>query len=135
MIWLEATTGCEYGCSRSTKLLLRAYNSEADDLVAKLRPFRLEAAIDRLEKALHGRFASRRVNLVNMRREFFYLTPGEVAAALAVGDGPEAVLTEFVEEPEAAEWHMSQNTRRAHDTSSVRVPETRRSDLEEPARA
>ena len=70
-----------------------------------------------LEKALHGRFASRRVNLVNMRREFFYLTPNEVAAALAVGDGPEAVLTEFVEEPEAAEWHMSQNTRRAHDTS------------------
>ena len=29
-----------------------------------------------LEKALHGRFASRRVNLVNMRREFFYLTAG-----------------------------------------------------------
>ena len=70
-----------------------------------------------LEKALHGRFASRRVNLVNMRREFFYLTAGEVAAALAVGDGPEALLTEFTEEPEAAEWHMSQNTRRAHDTS------------------
>ncbi len=86
-----------------------------------------------LEKTLHDRFASRRVNLVNMRREFFYLTPGEVAAELAVGNGPEAVVTEFVEEPEAAEWHMSQNTRQAHNTSGVRVPETRRSDLEEPA--
>ena len=67
-----------------------------------------------LEKALHDRFASRRVNLVNARREFFYLTPGEVAAALAAGGGPEAVVTEFVEAPEAAEWHMSRNTRRAH---------------------
>ena len=86
-----------------------------------------------LEKTLHDRFASRRVNLVNMRREFFYLTPGEVAAELAVGDGPEAVVTEFVEEPEAAEWHMSQNTRQAHNTSDVRVPETRWSDLEESA--
>ena len=80
-----------------------------------------------LEKALHDRFASRRVNLVNMRREFFYLTPGEVAAELAAGDGPEAVVTEFVEEPEAAEWHMSQNTRRAHDTSDLGLPETLRS--------
>ena len=86
-----------------------------------------------LEKALHGRFASRRVNLVNMRREFFYLTPGEVAAALAVGDGPEAVVTEFVEEPEAAEWHMSQNTRRDHNTPGVGFPETGRPELEETA--
>ena len=86
-----------------------------------------------LEKALHDRFASRRVNLVNMRREFFYLTPGEVAAELAAGDGPDAVVTEFVEAPEAAEWHMSQNTRRDHNTSGVGLPETGRPELEEPA--
>lgn len=72
-----------------------------------------------LEKELHDKFASRRVNLVNMRREFFYLTPGEVASALTASDGSGAVLTEFVEEPEAAEWHMSQNTRRVHDTTAA----------------
>ena len=35
----------------TSKLLLRAYNNEADTLVDKLRPFKLEAAISRLEKS------------------------------------------------------------------------------------
>lgn len=63
-----------------------------------------------LERDLHKRFESRRVNLVNLRREFFYVSPGEVRDALVQHES--AVLTEFVEEPEAAEWHMSENTRR-----------------------
>ncbi len=65
-----------------------------------------------LERDLHKRFESRRVNLVNLRREFFYVAPEEVRKALEQHES--AVLTEFVEEPEAAEWHMSENTRRAN---------------------
>lgn len=34
-----------------------------------------------LETQLHHRFADRRVNLVNMRREFFRVTPTEVRAS------------------------------------------------------
>ncbi len=66
-----------------------------------------------LERNLHERFHDRRVNLVNLRREFFYAAPDEVRQALEEYDS--AVLTEFVEEPEAAEWHMSENSRRAKD--------------------
>ncbi len=65
-----------------------------------------------LERNLHERFRERRVNLVNLRREFFYAKPDEVRQALEEQDS--AVLTEFVEEPEAAEWHMSENSRRAN---------------------
>ena len=65
-----------------------------------------------LERNLHDRFRERRVNLVNLRREFFYAKPDEVRQALEEQES--AVLTEFVEEPEAAEWHMSENSRRAN---------------------
>jgi hypothetical protein len=63
-----------------------------------------------LETALHQSFADRRLNLVNLRREFFYVTPQEVRDRLAVLDGS---LLEFVEAPEAEEWRQSENTRRA----------------------
>jgi len=62
-----------------------------------------------LETALHQRFASQRVNLVNLRREFFFVTPKEVEAALQDLEGS---LLEFVEEPEADEWHQSENARK-----------------------
>ena len=62
-----------------------------------------------LERDLHKQFESRRVNLVNLRREFFYVSPEEVRDALEQHES--AVLTEFVQEPEAAEWHMSENAR------------------------
>ncbi len=65
-----------------------------------------------LEQDLHKQFESRRVNLVNLRREFFYVAPEEVRDALEQHES--AVLTEFVEQPEAAEWHMSENARRAN---------------------
>lgn len=62
-----------------------------------------------LEAGLHREFASRRVNLVNLRREFFRVSPKEVEQVLARLDG--SLLT-FVEEPEASEWHQSENARR-----------------------
>ena len=75
-----------------------------------------EDAVD-LEKRLHNRFAGQRVNLVNLRREFFYATPQEVHDALNSEDGL-AVVTEFTDAPEAAEWHESENTRRMGGTAA-----------------
>ncbi len=63
-----------------------------------------------LETALHQRFADRRLNIVNAHREFFFVTPTEVKAALLELRGD---LLTFVEVPEALEWHQSENTRRA----------------------
>ena len=62
-----------------------------------------------LENQLHRIFADRRVNLVNERREFFYITPTEVRDALAAIDG-NALLT-YEETPEAVEWRQSENLR------------------------
>lgn len=62
-----------------------------------------------LETKLHQRFAARRVNLVNHRREFFYVTPAEVRAALEEYVGH--VVVEFSELAEALEWRQSTNTR------------------------
>ncbi len=57
-----------------------------------------------LENELHKTFASRRVNLVNERREFFFATPAEVRAALLEKSGG---LLEFHENPEAPEFFQS----------------------------
>ncbi len=65
-----------------------------------------------LERDLHERFGGQRVNLVNLRREFFYVSPDEVRQVLE--DHDSAVLTDFVKEPEAVEWHMSKNSRLAN---------------------
>lgn len=63
-----------------------------------------------LETALHQRFADKRVNLVNMRREFFYVTPQEVRTALEeIG---KQQLLEFHDEAEAPEWRVSGGTER-----------------------
>lgn len=75
-----------------------------------------EDAVD-LEKRLHDRFAAQRVNLVNLRREFFYATPQEVHDALSSQDGL-AVVTEFTDTPEATEWHESENTRQTRADAS-----------------
>jgi hypothetical protein len=65
-----------------------------------------------IETALHRRFAGERVNLINVHREFFYVTPTEVRVALAELDGH---LLEFTDEPLAEEFHQSQNERRDHE--------------------
>lgn len=63
-----------------------------------------------IENALHKRFEDRRVNHVNLRREHFFVKPSEVLEALQELQGD--VIT-FTEEPEALEWHQSQNILKA----------------------
>ncbi len=57
-----------------------------------------------LENELHRHFSDRRLNHVNQRREFFFVTPTEVQQVLAVKAGG---LLEFVESPEALEYNQS----------------------------
>ncbi|GAA1575429.1 hypothetical protein GCM10009678_67660 [Actinomadura kijaniata] len=59
-----------------------------------------------LENRLHQEFSSRRVNQVNLRREFFHATPAEVRAALERIGGSH--LLEYTEFPEASEYRASQ---------------------------
>ncbi|GAA1820369.1 DUF4041 domain-containing protein [Nesterenkonia flava] len=61
-----------------------------------------------LENALHKHFADRRVNLINMRREYFYATPAEVKEALLAHD---VQVLEYHEEAEAPEYLASQKMR------------------------
>ena len=69
-----------------------------------------------LESRLHQAFEERRVNLVNSRREFFYVSPAEVETVLRTED---ASLLEYVTEPVAEEWHQSENTRRKRTSLAV----------------
>lgn len=57
-----------------------------------------------LEGELHRMFADRKVNLVNDRREFFFVTPSEVREVLAERVGG---LLEFTEEPTAEQYYQS----------------------------
>jgi Domain of unknown function (DUF4041)/T5orf172 domain len=57
-----------------------------------------------LEHELHKVFADRRVNLVNERREFFFVTPAEARAVLMQKTGG---LLEYTEAPEAPEYFQS----------------------------
>lgn len=59
-----------------------------------------------IEAKLHERLADRRVNRVNLRREFFYATPQEVKEHLAELAGE---LLTYEETPEALEYHQSVN--------------------------
>jgi hypothetical protein len=57
-----------------------------------------------IESSLHKRLADRRVNRVNLRREFFYATPAEVKALLVDLTGE---LLSYDETAEAIEFHQS----------------------------
>lgn len=61
-----------------------------------------------IETQMHQRLADRRVNRVNLRREFFYATPVEARDLLAdlAGD-----MVQFQESPEAIEFHQSAASR------------------------
>jgi hypothetical protein len=61
-----------------------------------------------LETALHQRFADRRINRINLRREFFRATPAEVRQALVELEGH---LVTFEEYPEAVEFRKSEAIR------------------------
>ncbi|UWX95706.1 DUF4041 domain-containing protein [Arthrobacter zhaoxinii] len=58
-----------------------------------------------LETQLHREFESRRVNKVNLRREFFYASPAEVKEAVKRLVG--VTTLEFKEESEASEFRLS----------------------------
>lgn len=58
-----------------------------------------------VEANLHHAFADRRVNHVNLRREFFFATPAEVQAVLL--EQQAGNLLEFTEEPEAIQYLQS----------------------------
>ncbi|MBF4162226.1 DUF4041 domain-containing protein [Nocardioides acrostichi] len=58
-----------------------------------------------LEARLHAAFAHRRVNRVNLRREFFYVTPSEVRAELTKLKNEH--LLDFTDTPLADEWRRS----------------------------
>lgn len=63
-----------------------------------------------IEAAMHRTLSDRRVNQVNMRREYFYATPGEARDLLLdlAGD-----LLHFNDAPEALEYRQSGSARRA----------------------
>jgi len=60
-----------------------------------------------LENELHKEFADRRVNWVNLRREFFFATPEQVRDVLAAKVGG---LLEFSSTPEAVEYFQSRGS-------------------------
>ena len=68
-----------------------------------------------LETRLHQELTHQRVNMVNPRREFFYVKPAEVLGILR-GLGLQDNLVDYVEEPEAEEWRSSQ---RLSDTANT----------------
>jgi Protein of unknown function (DUF2510)./T5orf172 domain. len=57
-----------------------------------------------IETGLHQRFAERRLNKINLRREYFRVTPGEVLEALRE---QRVELLEFTLEAAAPEWRSS----------------------------
>lgn len=71
-----------------------------------------------LEGSLHKHFADRRLNLVNVRREFFRATPIEVKEALTQLKGD---LLTFDEDAEAMEWRQSEAERRRSRAAATEV--------------
>lgn len=57
-----------------------------------------------IEAELHRRFADRKVNRVNTRREFFYVTPAEVKQELLKVAGN---ILEYIDEPDAEQYRES----------------------------
>jgi hypothetical protein len=57
-----------------------------------------------LENELHSAFSERRMNRVNLRREFFFANPSQVRDVLKTKVGN---LLEFIEEPEATQYFQS----------------------------
>lgn len=60
-----------------------------------------------LENELHRMFADRRLNHVNRRREFFFITPQEIRAALVEKLGN---ILEFRDAPEATQYFQSRSS-------------------------
>lgn len=71
-----------------------------------------------LEAELHAAFSERRLNQVNLRREFFFATPAEVCAVLAEKVGN---LLEFTEDPEATQYYQSRQLWSASSGTPVSI--------------
>ncbi|MGW4525069.1 DUF4041 domain-containing protein [Amycolatopsis sp. NPDC004378] len=67
-----------------------------------------------LETRLHQRLAARRVNRINLRREFFYAAPDEILEILEQM-GLRDNLVDYVQEPEAQEWRSSRRMAEAEN--------------------
>jgi hypothetical protein len=65
-----------------------------------------------LESDLHEAFAHRRVNRVNVQREFFHATPQEVRGVLLRLDRAKHISFNFIEVAEALEYRQSASVRR-----------------------
>jgi uncharacterized small protein (DUF1192 family) len=74
-----------------------------------------------LEAKMHARLSENRVNWVNRRREFFYVTPGEAKQHLLELAGE---LLEYTDEPEAVEYRQSLNHARAVATGQIDASES-----------
>lgn len=61
-----------------------------------------------LENTLHRLFDARRINAVNLRREFFRVTLDEITEAVRKHNGKIEVVKGFVAEAEAKEWRQTQ---------------------------
>ena len=72
-----------------------------------------------IESAMHERLASRRVNLVNQRREFFRATPLEAKTHLAQLAGE---LLQFQDVPEALEYRESLTRAQGLEASAQAAP-------------
>jgi hypothetical protein len=73
-----------------------------------------------VEAEMHRRLADKRVNRVNLRREFFYATPAEVRDLLADVAGD---LLEYTDDAEAFEYHQSVNETALTGHAAASTPE------------
>lgn len=69
-----------------------------------------------IESQMHQRLADKRVNRVNLRREFFYVTPVEAKKHLMDLTGE---LLSFDEEPEALEYHQSLHAAETRERAAI----------------
>jgi hypothetical protein len=72
-----------------------------------------------IEAQMHQRLAPKRVNQVNLRREFFYATPAEARDILS---GLTGELLQFQDQPEAVEFHQSRNTAATNGAEPTALP-------------
>lgn len=74
-----------------------------------------------VEAELHRRFAHNRVNRINLRREYFYVTPSAVRDELEQIAGN---ILQFVDYPEAEQFRNSEQIRaRENDSSELASPD------------
>lgn len=69
-----------------------------------------------VEAELHRRFAHKRVNRINLRREFFYATPEEVKIELELIQGS---LLEYTVEPVAEQYYLSRSAQHNEENANA----------------